>query len=602
MNSRIVRFWSWLLLLPSLAGFPAGAQNIAVVHVVPGAHLDIGFTDTPDAVKRKRIRVLDDAIAAAEADPEFRWFEEGAWTVDAWREAHKDDAGALDAFRALLKDGRVSVGAAWCNPHAAMFADHLDLLFVHLDRFERDFGVRPVTAVLNDVPMFPQALVDACAACGVKYLLVGANTSFTPPLPKEIERTPFWWESANGKRVLVWVDDDSYTASFTKWGFDPDCARFFAPKEFDPGASPMETMEKGILGNVRRLRSPRGAAIVQHSFDNWDAGPARKLPAFARRWNDAARGPRIVLGGPEAFFRGVEKRCGADLPVRRGEWGGAWDAIRACNPVWTWRLREAMKRLPARAPDAARSLLATTLEHSQGLGPGWPCLLTEAQTLAHNQEVAALFRAAVAAVDPRLVDALPRAVEMPGSEDAPETWRTLLVPSRVRLRAGRQGLGPFVVDSAPELRTEVTFRTSRTVCAIRASLDRGALGADDCAAVLEIPLLAIAKDVSLAPSDSPDACKGKWLRGEAPSFVVAPGGLAVNGLKRSLLLTSDLVFSWCVVPDKEDASRCWLQGLLVRQSRRCEFKDKTTRVLDYEKLYLGEPGKLDVFVRVEIVD
>ena len=78
------------------------------------------------------------AIAAAQADPEFRWFEESAWTVDAWREAHRDDAKALDAFKALLKEGRISVGAAWCNPHAAMFSEHLGLLFFHLDAFERD--------------------------------------------------------------------------------------------------------------------------------------------------------------------------------------------------------------------------------------------------------------------------------------------------------------------------------------------------------------------------------------------------------------------------------------------------------------------------------
>ncbi|KAF0245427.1 MAG: hypothetical protein FD180_1650 [Planctomycetota bacterium] len=590
------------LVLSILLAHPSLAEEVATIHVVPGSHLDIGFTDTPDGVKAKRIRVLDDAIAAAQADPEFRWFEESAWTIDAWREAHKDDPKSLDAFKALLKEGRISASASWCSPHAAMFADHLDLLFFHLDRFERDYGVRPVAAVLNDVPMFPQALVDACAAAGVKFLLVGANTAFSPPLPREIERTPFWWESPSGKRVLVWVDDDAYPAAYMKWGFDPDTARFFAPKEFDPKVGALETMEKGISRMVRSLASPRGAAIVQHAFDNWDTGPAKKLPGFAKQWNDSKKGPRISLGGPEAFFRDIEERCGKDLPVKRGEWGGAWDAIRACNPVWTWRLRAAMKKMPADAPYATRALLATAIEHSQGLGPGWGGMLTEAQTLAHNDQVAGLFRRAVTAVDPKLADAVPPPIEMPKCEGEPEAWKAVLTRPRARFRAGKQWLGPFVVDSAPEIRTELVYCTDQTVYTIRSSFDRAALGVGDGAAVIEIPLRAAAKDVTLAPADSPDACEGKWLRGEAPSFVVAPIGLRVNGLAHALKVTSDLVFSWCVVKDKDDAKSCWLQGLVARQSRQCEFKDKTEKVLDFEKLYVGEPQKLEIHVRVEIVE
>lgn len=591
-----------LLALSLLLAVSAAAEDVATIHVVPGSHLDIGFTDTPDGVKAKRIRVLDDAIAAAQADPEFRWFEESAWTVDAWREAHRDDAKALDAFKTLLKEGRISVGAAWCNPHAAMFSEHLGLLFFHLDAFERDYGVRPVAAVLNDVPMFPQSLVDACAAARVKYLLVGANTAFSPPLPKELERTPFWWESHAGKRVLVWVDDDAYTAAYTQWGFDPDCARFFAPKEFDPKAGPLETMEKGISAKVKTLASPRGAAIVQHAFDNWDTGGAKKLPGFAKQWNDSKKGPRIVLGGPEAFFRDVEKRCGADLPVHRGEWGGAWDAIRASQPVWTWRLREAMDRMPADAPYATKALLATAMEHSQGLGAGWPGMLTEKQVDEHNAQVAGLFRRAVEAVDPKLAEAAPKPGEMPTCEGEPEKWKAVLMRPKPRIRAGQSWLGPFVVATAPELQAETYYCTNQTVFTVLSTIDRAAMGTGDEALVVEIPLRAAAKDVSIAPENSADARAGRWLRGEAPSFVVAPDGLRVTGAAHPLRVTSGLVFSWCVVADKDDPKSCWLQGLVVRQGRQCEFKDKTAKVLDHARLFVGEPQKIDVFVRVEIAE
>ncbi|MCC6740901.1 MAG: hypothetical protein IT452_17810 [Planctomycetia bacterium] len=580
----------------------AAAEDVATIHVVPGSHLDIGFTGTPEEVRAKRIRVLDEAIAAAQADPEFRWFEESGWTLAAWREAKKDDAKALDSLRTLMKDGRISAGAAWCNPHAAMFADRLDLLFFHLDAFERDWGVRPVTAVLNDVPMFPQALVDACAAASVKYLLVGANTAFSPPLPPELERTPFWWESPSGKRVLVWVDDDSYTAAYTAWGFDPDCARFFAPKTFDPKGSALETMEKGITAKLQSLASPRGAAIVQHAFDNWDTGGAKKLPGFARQWNEAKKGPRIALGGPEAFFRDVEKRCGANLPVKRGEWGGAWDAIRASNPVWTWRLRKALKKLPADAPEGTKALFATAMEHSQGLGPGWPGMLTEKQVTEHNAQVAALFRRAVEAVDPKLLEAVPERGEMPTCEGEPVKVKAVLANPKARLRAGQAWLGPFVVATAPEFPAESYYCMNLASYTFFARIDRAGLGAGSEALVVEIPLRAAAKDVRLAPLDSPDAVEGRWLRGEPPSFVVAPRGLSVQGTAHPLRVFADIVFSWCVVPDPDDAKACRLQGLVIRQGRQCEFKDSGPKVLGHEELFPGEPQQADLYVLVEIAD
>lgn len=588
-----MRFFPVLLLLPLLAR----AEDVETIHVVPGAHLDIGFTDTPDGVKAKRIRVLDDAIDAALADPEFRWFEENGWVLDQWREAHKGDDARKETLRKLLKSGQISVGAAWCNPHAAAFADHLDLLFFHLADFEKDFGVRPVAAVLNDVPMFPQALIDACADAGVKYLLVGANCAFSPPLPRELERTPFWWASPKGNKVLVWVDDDSYTAGFTKWAVDPAGARFFVPKEFK--GTDLETMEKGITTQIKGLFDPRGAAIVQHSFDNWDTGAAKRLPKAAKEWNDAKKGPRIVLGGPEAFFKDIEARCGDKLPVKRGEWGGAWDAGRAAMPVWTWRIRQAMDRLKPDAPFATRALLATCMEHSQGLGGCWPGMLTEQQTKDHNTQVAGLFRRAVEAVDPKLAEAIPLPIEMPQCAGDPEKWKETLAHPKARIRAGQGWLGPFVVNTAAAVDADSLYCMNQTVYTVHALFHRDSIKTvADQTIVIEINLRGEAKDLKLAPLDSPDAVGGQWLRGEPPGFVVAPRGIRVTGTKHPIDVTCDLVQCWTVEKGKDGT--CWLQGLLARQGRQCEFKGGVAGVLDWDAIYIGEPTTLDVFIHVEL--
>ena len=582
---------------------PVLAEDVETIHILPGSHLDIGFTDTPSAVRDKRVRVLDDAIEAAEKDPAFHWHEESGWVVHQWRLAHRNDAARQERLRAQLKAGRISIGAAWCNPHAAIFADHLDLLFFHLDDFERDLGVRPAVAVLNDVPSYPEALVDAYARAKVRWVLVGANMSFTPPLPAGLAKTPFWWESAAGNRVLVYIDDDAYTAAYTRWGVDPYSARFFNPEAFPRDRGALSTMEAGIESMLGKLAAPRDAVIVQHAFDNWDARNAVKLPGFAKQWNEAKRKPRLSVGGPEAYFRHIEEKYGKDLPVRRGEWAGQWDAIRAANPVWTWRVREAMAALKADATFEAKAALATAMEHSQGLGPGWGGMFTEEQTRAHAREVADLF---ATAVGPKLAAAGPPFAELPMCDlTCKETWKKYLGGVSGRLRAGRTWLGPFTFDQSPELKAEILYGFNSREYATRFTVERAALkgAADgDVTVVFELPLNAAPKSLALAPENSAAARAGRWLRGAPPPFVVAPEGVRVTGLEKPLRVTSPLIYSWCLVADKADPNVTWLQGCLVRQSLRAELKDKQLKVFALPDLYPGEPAVLGVNVRIEIVD
>lgn len=61
-----------------LLAVPLGAE-VETIYIVPGSHLDIGFTDTPSRVREKRIETLDQAIEAAKADPDFHLALGGGW-------------------------------------------------------------------------------------------------------------------------------------------------------------------------------------------------------------------------------------------------------------------------------------------------------------------------------------------------------------------------------------------------------------------------------------------------------------------------------------------------------------------------------------------
>ena len=105
-----------------------------------------------------------------------------------------------------------------------------------------------------------------------------------------------------------------------------------------------------------------------------------------------------MLATPEKYFQHLERRFGKTLPVRRGEWGGDWDLLRATEPVWSWRLRTAMAKVTAATPDAAKIALVAAMDHNVGLGPRWMDGLSREIAMRHVREVAALYRSAVTGV------------------------------------------------------------------------------------------------------------------------------------------------------------------------------------------------------------
>lgn len=571
-----------------------------------GSHSDVGFNDLPSLVREHRIRAIDDAIAAALRDPDFHWTEDAGWGFGGWLERYRGDASRLKDARRFLRNEQLSVSAVWVNPHASAFWEYIGLLTSHLDELEQELDSRPAVAILNDSPSYPEAIVDALAACGVRYLLVGPNMVLTRALPEKFVRTPFWWESAKGARVLVYIDPDSYFGVAGLWGIDPDAARFFHGDLFPRNQGPLETMESGIRRMLGQTPSKYDAVIVQHACDDCGITHAKKVVGFVRMWNRGRRHPKLVSASPADYFRHIEARYGAKLPVCRGEWGGQWDNLRAGCPVWTWRLREAMKMVRPDSPVETKIALATAMDHGLGLGPGWPGLFTEEQTVKHAGEQAMVFSNAVEfAAGKAAVSALPPLPALPVGTPSPSVWQEILSqPAAVRLREGQNLIQPFVEDDAPVSDAPLKVCADMARFVAQARIDRSRIPGSDLknvAVVMEFPLRAPAHKLSLAPEGSPSTLAGRWLLGEPPPQIVAPEGLRVIGLAQALRVHSPEVFVYTLVPDRGRADITWLQALLVRQSTRCEFKGKKTKALPFEVLYPGEPKVLDVTVELEIL-
>lgn len=569
-------------------------QGVRDIYLAPGSHLDIGFTAPPGAVRALRVGVLDDAVRLGAQDSAFHWIEEGGWTFAQWVETHPDDTARLRAARHLLADGQLSIGATWLTPHAAVFADALPLLTAQNAELRRDFGYTPRVAILNDPPAEPEAWVDALVDAGVRYALVGLNPAFSSGFPRELTRTPFWWESPRGRKLLVYIDPDGYAAGLAHWGVDPDCAQAMNPAVFPRGGDPLATMRQGIGAMLAATTTAYDAVIVQQAFDNMDTSCAERLPEHVALWNRSRGVPRLRLGPVEAYFRHIEARYGSTLPVRRGEWGGVWDVVRASTPVWTWRLREAARALlrsPKRDPVAAEAL-ATALDHNLQMGRPRDGF-TEEEYARHAEDNEAIFRAAVAPLGANASLLVPPPPEVPAGSPG-RGWEGMLaagLPS-ARLRLTHAAFPPFALDDGTPYPGSLTVGAAGDTLVARVRLDRTEL--PDGSVVIEFPLAAPPGRLRLAPSNSPDALAGKWLLGRPPAVIIAPDGARLTGLAHPLRIQSDLVFAWALVPDPVRPEVTWLQGLVVRQAIRCRLADGTVRDLPFAMLHPGEPARLDL--------
>src|SRR5207247_353827 len=177
-------------------------------------------------------------------------------------------------------------------------------------------------ALVAAVPGPPFTLPTLLAASGVRYLASGVNPERAAPLlsPADAARAQlagsdwttypqlYWWEGPDGSRVLHWRAGQY--ADGPRFGFDVD------PAEMGRRLSDWLLTHPVFLSPAYPYDL---ALLCGATGDNalLDERVVANVEEFSRRFAY----PRLVAARPEDFFREVERRWGAKLPVRRGDTG-----------------------------------------------------------------------------------------------------------------------------------------------------------------------------------------------------------------------------------------------------------------------------------------
>ncbi|QJX06165.1 MULTISPECIES: DUF5054 domain-containing protein [Rhizobium] len=260
------------------------------VHLVFKTHLDIGFTDHAEKVRRQyHERFIPQAIETGKHfhaenpdEPKFIWTT-GAWLI--WDHLNSRSAGEVAALEQAIERGLIR----W---HGLPFTTHTELMSPDLfqaglsysQELDRRFGKTTIAAKMTDVPGHTLGMVPLLSEAGIRFLHLGVNTASPPPDVPDI----FRWRAPGGEEVVV-MYQRSYGETCFPDGFEDGLSFAHTNDNMGPQSVP-QTAEA-----YRELRARESDAVIR----------AATLEDYgAILWSERQRFPVVELELGDSWIHG----------------------------------------------------------------------------------------------------------------------------------------------------------------------------------------------------------------------------------------------------------------------------------------------------------
>ncbi|MDD6021319.1 MAG: DUF5054 domain-containing protein [Acutalibacteraceae bacterium] len=177
------------------------------IHVVSKTHLDLGFTDYAENIRRKYIDEYIPSAALLAEKVNTKDSKRFIWTTGSWiiKEALRDsDEAKKQKLIKALKDGNIVPHAMPFTTHSELFdEDTFDFGLTVVDEIDKIRGRKTVAAKMTDVPGHTKAVVPILAKHGIKLLHIGVNgASAVPEVPE-----CFLWKCGESEIVVICSGD-----------------------------------------------------------------------------------------------------------------------------------------------------------------------------------------------------------------------------------------------------------------------------------------------------------------------------------------------------------------------------------------------------------
>lgn len=308
------------------------AKKQWTVYIYPHAHLDIGYTNLQETVKKLQVRNIDVGIDLAQKTqhyPEgarFVWNPEATWIVSNYLKSATPEK--RKKFIDAVKKGWVQIDGAHSNMNTSICTgEELMRMFRNQQNIQRVTGVPITTMVQFDNPGGSWGLVQAAVQNGIKGFISFPNTF---DLRKTWEHKPFFWIAPDGKSKLLFLQATPYGIGYTlkgsKYGlgkvqsFNDTCDRLHT-------ATPMKNFIDPFIfeetAKLEQANSPYDIMAITWSMaDNCliDAD----LPEAVKQWNATYAYPKLIIAGSKEILQAYESRYSNIIPSYTGDFTEFW--------------------------------------------------------------------------------------------------------------------------------------------------------------------------------------------------------------------------------------------------------------------------------------
>lgn len=309
------------------------------IYMTPAAHFDYGYTALQDKAMQVHRENIDRAIDWCAKYPSFGWYLEGSFIA----EDYMRNGSRPDDFVRLAKEGRIGVLGFFANELTGNCSgEGLGHTLDYYDQLRHDYGIESKCATENDVPTMIGTVPMVLNEHGIRYLSHGTNWVRAGAGHQPYPKYPYYWESPDGSRVLVWKVLGIYAEGLEVSGFDP-------------GMDNMPDVTRRVTRLIDEYSGYKDGypfdAFVLHSAYMDNVRSTEQLPRVIETWNSTYAYPKLIVARNWEFFEYIESNFAKDIAVVKGDGGVFWE-----DGVGSSARETAMNRLAERKLVTAEKL------------------------------------------------------------------------------------------------------------------------------------------------------------------------------------------------------------------------------------------------------
>ena len=301
--------------------------------IIPHEHLDIGFTDYPEAVAELHSQSIDDAMQIQKTIPSFRWTLDGYWPVEQYFAARSPEK--QHQLTAHLQSGEIQLPLEYSNQHtntASLESLARSLYDSHFFAKEHHFEIGWAQDV--DVPSYTWSYASILHDAGMKYFL-GASNNWRAPIllhGRLNELSPFYWEGPDGGRVLMW-----YSRAYLQMQ-----TLFASPAQI---AAVRDALPVFFQAYARADYESNSAIIFGSQLEN--TALSKEQAQFPAKWNAEYAWPRLQFATVPEAMSAIAKDFHGHIKTYRGDLGTFWEDGFGSDSAFTAMHRANQNRITA---------------------------------------------------------------------------------------------------------------------------------------------------------------------------------------------------------------------------------------------------------------